>query len=473
MGKTILLFGVITAVACVIVGIVRADETETLISEVIKDARTDSERSSKLLDAVSLIGEDKKSKLALLEAALKYGMKSLRTAEDCNRTLGALDMLTKIAPQRASEWRSQPTRIYSRLLSLTKPADRQKLARKIVSTLVRKGHGAATKGAWGESLAAYTEAKKIASSHTLPVRSNISVRLRILGSLSRARGNVDRYTAVLKNTPDNAQTRTNLVRNLLTTLDDPTAAVGHVNDSLDQKFQAYVPLAAKKISDVPAEGCKSLAQWYHKELSRSALPIVKYRMLKRAKIYYQRVIEVHSTEDPAGAALPKLAISSIDAELSKLKYADPLSCVYCLGGEQTACGDCMVAGASTGTVLCTPCQGLGRLKCEACGGYWGVKCKSCGGKGGVYTRKYSKKKGLYKEFNRCRPCKGKGVMHRARKRKTDWSMSVGVCPECGTEVMKYRGSTICKACRGKGRSGQCDSCNGAKLVACTQCKSGN
>jgi hypothetical protein len=464
----------IAAIACVLVGVVRSDETETLINEIIKAARTDSERSAKLLDAASLVGEDKKSKLVLLETALKYGMKSLGTAEDCNRTLGILDMLAQMTPGRASQWRPQTARIYSRLLALAKPADRQKLAGKIVSTLVREGHSAATKGNWKDSLAAYTEAKRTASSFKLPVRGNISGRIRILGSLSRAQDNVSKHTALLKNTPDNVETRTKLVRTLLTVLDDPATAAGHVNDDLDQKFQAYVPLAVKAISDVPAEGCKSLAQWYRKELARSVLPIVKYRMLKRARAYYQRAIELHSTGDGAGAALPKLARASIDAELSKLEYADPLLCVYCLGGKEVACGDCMVAGASTGMVLCQPCRGRGHVKCSACDGHWGVKCSKCGGKGGTYTRKYSKRTGKYhKEFNKCRPCKSKGIMHKIRKRRTDWSLSAGACPKCGTQVLKYRGSAVCKTCKGRGRSGQCDGCSGTKRVICTQCESGS
>jgi len=467
--RAILLVGMIAAVSGVPAQVACGDETKTLIDEIIKGARTDAERSAKLLEAVSLVDDNEKLKLDLLAKAAEYAMKSLKTVEDCNRTLRILDMLTQTAPERASEWQSQRVRVFSRLLSLTKPADRQKLAAKIVSALVRTGHSAAVKGNWKNSVTAYTEARKIALSSKLPIKDNIAVRIRILTSLYRAQDKTVKYTALLKGTPGNTEVRTNLVETLLTMLDDPATAAKHVNEDIDQKSQAYIPLAAKDVSEVPAEGCKSLAQWYHKELSKTVSAVVKYKMLKRAKAYYQRAIELHSKADATGAALLKLAVSGIDTELSKVKYADPLSCVYCLASGQMACADCLVVGKSTGTVVCPPCEGRGRVKCSSCDGHWGVKCTSCAGKGGTYSRRYNYRTGKYSRyFNKCYSCGGARIRHKTGKYG---SMSAGACPTCGKQVLKYRGSALCSTCKGKGRSGQCDGCNGAKTVSCTQCDS--
>ena len=78
-------FVILLVVAGTLAGAAAGGEIEAFVREIIKDARTDSERSTLLSKAVSLAEDNKKLKIALLEKALQYGIKSLRTTNDCER----------------------------------------------------------------------------------------------------------------------------------------------------------------------------------------------------------------------------------------------------------------------------------------------------------------------------------------------------------------------------------------------------
>jgi len=489
LARIILNLGI--AVSVLVVGseiLCGQDQAEELIKEIIKGARSDAERSAKLLEAVAVADDNQKLKIVLLTKAVEYGTRGLRTPDDCERLQSALAMLVKAAPERESQWFSQQAKVYRRWYGMVKdPDEKQKLGDKVVDSYTKAGHAAAVRRQWKDSLAAYNNAKSAARSFKLPVYDKLIARTKVITSIYRARDRASKYAETLKDSPDKIEARTSLVELLLTVLDNPAAAGKHVNADLDQKLQSYVPLAAKDISEVPAQGCKSLAQWYDSELSKSASPLVKYRMLKRAKAYYEQALELHGKSDVTAASL-KLAVSGIDSKLSKLTSADPFSCIYCLAGEQMSCLGCVVKGKSTGTIVCPPCKGLGRVKCASCGGYWGVKCTYCSGKGGTYVRRYSYISGGYRKvYSKCSSCKGSGIRHKvvssssssssSSSRRSSSSSSdssygyyrAGACPKCGRLPRKIRGSAMCKTCKGKGRSGQCETCSGSKTVPCTHC----
>ena len=456
---------VLLAVVAVFAGLVCGNETETFIKEIIKDARTDSERSTKLMEAVSLTEGNKKLQIALLEKSVEYGMKSLRTSDDCSRVQNAVSILARKVPEKESYWLSQQARIYRRMYTLTKSEDdKEKVGAKAVDLLIQSGHSAAVKGEWKMSLAAYSDARSAAMLYKQLVKNNLSIRLRTISSLSKAQEQSAKYAAVLVKTPNDADTRSNLIKTLLVTLDDPVGAAKYVNDDVDQKLQAYVPLAGKGISEVPYEGCKSLGDWYYKELSKSMVALTKYRMLRRAKTYQQQALSLYDKSDISSAAM-KHQISQIESELAKLRTTDPLICVYCFGAEKTDCPPCMVGGKSTGKLQCAKCKSTGRSKCARCNGVYGLKCKPCGGKGRVY---YTVKSyyGSYRSSRSCSPCSGTGKVHYDVRSKR---YRYGTCSYC--RYNSPQGSETCSVCDGGGGSKACPKCNGDKTLRCTHCTS--
>ena len=446
----------------VFAGLACGDETDTFIKEIIRDARSDSERSAKLMEAVSM-GVNPKLQIALLEKAVEYGMKSLRTADDCRRVQGAASILTKRAPEKKSYWLLQQAKAYHRMYALTKSKDeKETLAGKIVDLQIQAGHSAAVKGDWKSSLLAYNEARSAATIYRQPVKDNLLIRVRTVSNLAKAQAQVAVYAGTLTQTPNDVNARANIIKTLLITLDDPIGAAKYVNEDVDQKLQAYVPLAGKDVSEVPFEGCKSLGEWYYKELAKSVIPLDKYRMLGRAKTYQERALSLYDKSDISSAAM-KHQIAQIEAELVKVRTADPLACVYCFAGGKTDCSTCMVAGKSTGKLQCDKCASTGRMKCAKCNGIFGLTCKTCACKGEVY---YTVKSyyGNYRSSRSCTPCSGTGNMYYDATYKR---YRYGTCSYCS--INRPKGSAVCTDCSGGGGTKACSKCDGDKTIRCTRC----
>ena len=444
----------------VFAGLVRGDETEAFIKDIIKGVRTDSERSAKLMEAVSMTGSNDKLQIALLEKTVEYGMRGLRTEKDCSRVLEATGILIRMAPEKTSTWLSQQAKVYRRKYSLTKSKEeKHELACKIVSLHIQAGHSAAVKGDWKASMIAYGEAKTTATLYRQLVRYNLKDRVRAISNLSKAVDQVVKYKETLTLKPGDAEAREKIIKTLLVTLDKPADAAKYVNEDADPKYQAYVPLAGKNISDVPFVGCKSLGEWYYKELAKSVVPLDKLRMLKRAKVYQQRALSLYDKSDIASAAM-KHQISQIEGELVKLAASDPLACVYCLTSHKTGCPTCIVKGKSTGKLQCLKCKNTGKMKCGNCGGKYGVRCKKCNGRGySTYTSYYG-----YSYRNSCYQCDSTGKMHWSTRYKR---YQGSPCSYCSSSSPK--GSTACATCSGGAGKSDCATCSGTKKLPCTHC----
>ncbi len=448
-------------IVCVSVGVLCADETEDFIEEIIGKSRTDAQRSNKLLEAASRIEDHKKLRVALLEKSLEYGMKDLRTSDDCTRVLEITDMLVRHDSEKESSWLAQKGRIYRRLYVLAKSSDaKEQFGGQAVDLLVQAAHSAAKKGDWKTSRSIYSEARSAAVLYKQPVRINMVIRMRSISCLAEATEQISKYIAVLAKSPDDTEVRSKLVKTLVVTLDDPDSAIKYVNSDVEQIFQTYVTMAAQDISKLSVEECRNLSEWYHKELAKNARALVKYRMLKKALVYQKRASSLHNKSDIKGEGI-KNRIVQIESELAKVHAADPLKCVYCFSTVKTPCPTCMVSGKSIGKCHCSKCKNSGQIKCTKCNGIHGIKCKTCNGFGFGIFRKGSTRRRL----GRCPTCKGRRYMHYSVSSKR---YSPGKCPSCRSH--SPRGSADCSACDGKGGK-TCPKCNGRKILRCTRCPS--
>ena len=446
----------------VFAGLVCGDEIDTFIKEILEGTRSDSERSAKLMEAFPMTKGNEKLQIALLEEAVEYGMKSLRTADDCSRVQKAASLLLTRAPEKKSLWLSQQAKAYRRMQTLTKSDDEKaELADKIVDLYIQAGHSAAVKGDWKGSLTAYNEARTAATLYRQLVKNNLVIRVSTISSLSKAQDQVARHIETLTQTPDNTDARANLIKTLLVTLDDPISAAKYTNEDVDQKLQTYVPMAGKSVSELPFGGCRSLGEWYYKELAKSVIPLDKYRMIARAKAYYERALSLYGKSDISSAAM-KHQIAQMEAELIKLSSADPLACVYCFASEKTDCPVCMVKSKSTGKMQCVKCSSTGRMKCPKCDGKYGAKCPTCNGRGySYYTSIYSGNR-LRRS---CSPCLRTGKMHYDATSKR---LRYGVCSYCSGS--RPKGSAVCSDCSGGGGTKACPKCDGEKTLRCTHCR---
>ncbi len=444
------------------------DEIEAFVQEIIKDARTDSQRSTLLMGAVSLAEGNSKLKIALLERAVQYGIKSLRTVDDCRKFQGILTDLARSDPGRKAHWLSRKAAVYRRWCTLSKSStEKRQLAEAAVAALTEAGGASAAKGQWKKASSLFNEAKVVMVAYRLPNPNRLAGYIRSSSYLSRVQDKIAGNIETLEKTPDDLDARSNLVTMLVTAMNDPVEAMKYVNEDVDERFRIFVPMAVKDISEQSVDACKNLGDWYYKELSKSPVAVVKYRMLGRAKVYYERTLKLHTGADVMSAAL-KLSLSQIKSDLAKLGNVDPLVCSYCFGTGKMPCKGCTTNGQATGLRKCHYCKGAGRGKCRSCGGTWRLKCSRCSGRGKVASGKVRRGGVYYKKYSKCRTCSGSGIMHRSRY----GSSRSGPCSTCSKQKAELRGTSVCPYCNGRGGSGTCSTCRGAKTAMCTHCTAG-
>ncbi len=455
---------------CLAAGAVGTDETRNFIAEVIKDARTDSERVAKLVEAVSLADNSKQLRIALLEKAVGYGIKNLRTLDDCTRISDALATLAGEDAVRKPHWLSRHAVVLRRMCVLTESQpEKQRMGWKLVDVLIDTGNTHASGGKWKNAIAAYKEAKSAGVTFKLPNADKLAGFIRSATYLYRVANQIDACVKTLKDSAGDAEARTKLVTAMLTAMNDPAAAAGYVNTDLDERLQMFVPLAAKDTPDVPAAACRNLADWYYKELSTSPIPIVKRRMLRRAEKYYGRILEDQGESGVSTAAV-KLAMTQIKSKTGKLLFVDPMECSRCGGAAEVACTDCVIKGKPGGLRPCGQCKGTGLGKCPTCDGNWGSKCSRCKGTGKSSRGSERRRRGpAFGRSSECWSCRGTGVTH-GRGFAANRS---GVCPTCAKRrPAGERGKGTCRRCKGKGGTSKCRTCLGSKTVCCTHCQAG-
>ncbi len=424
------------------VGALRAigadSETEAFIRDVIKDARTDSQRSTMLMDSASLADGNEKLKLVLLERSVQYGIKGLRTAEDCKKFETVIDALMEADPGGKALWMSQKASVYNRWSSLTKSSsEKKRLIKASVELLLGAAPRYGAKGDWKQASELYNQARRASNANRLPNLSKITALWRTATYLREIQTKIDAHIATLKKSPNNFAVRSDLIKKLVIVMDDPVGAMKHLNDDVDKSYRTFVPMAAKDIADVPVGSCKALGNWYHKGLSRTATGISKSRMLARARGYYEHVLAASDKVDVSTAVM-KMSVLRIKGQQKKLGAVDPLQCVYCSATGKIACTGC----GGSGLGKCRSCSGARRVKCRTCGGKWNTKCTRCGGRGKVVG---SERRGamVYKTYSKCSTCSGTGVTHNIggnHSSSSSYYRRPGPCSSCWAMRRRWKDS---------------------------------
>jgi len=120
----------------------------------------------------------------------------------------------------------------------------------------------------------------------------------------------------LRANPDDAQAREALIRLHITEFDDPAAAARYLPADRTDMTSKLVTVAAMSLERLPERACLELGDWY-RGLSAEATEAGKAAMLRRARDYYQRYLELHTDED-LGRTKVKLALKQVEGDLEAL-----------------------------------------------------------------------------------------------------------------------------------------------------------
>lgn len=296
----------------------RADEAvDELIQDIIRGARTNSDRAVKLLSAGETAGDSKELRIVLLEKAVELAIKSRKT-EGLVAGERALELLAEDAPERTDAWTLKKADLYRNWQKVRRRAsEKHEIGAKLIDALADAGLVHERARQWTRAVGIYREAVSLAARLRHSDKKELTKSLRRAQHSARLQKQVESLGKLLEKDPDRTATRTSLLKLLVIDLDDPGRAAKHLAADVEEQWRTYVPVAAREPNDLAPEVCRELGDWYYGQLFPEADSRAKRNVLRRAKTYYETFGRKYTNKD-AVALRVKLALVKVDEELEKL-----------------------------------------------------------------------------------------------------------------------------------------------------------
>jgi len=304
--------GVLACVICASSSPVRADEADNIIKEALSTARTGAEAAGLLVGAAEAL-DDVGVQVRICEKAYECGIKARAGYASA---VEALDLLDKIASDRASLWGEKRLVVCRLLYFRGDPKDKFINGGEYVDALLARGGRLGGADNWSEAAKLYGLAAGVARTLKLPRHPVISEQITDASNRAMATGRLAGLKAAVEKTPDDATVRRRLVETYLIDLDMPIEAAKHLGEGLDAALRKNVSLAAKDASQLADADFLALGQWYRSLVARTAARAAKTRLLTRARDNLTMYLEVHKAEDSARQGAAK-TLKGVEAELAQ------------------------------------------------------------------------------------------------------------------------------------------------------------
>jgi len=230
--------------------------------------------------------------------------------------LAAMELLPTGIPDKGVWCAERVVEIRQRQFDAARPGNRATAGEELITALLALVDLKLAAGAPAEGAAFCRKAETAARTIKSDRLADIDARQKALASALKTLREADSLKALLEKNPQNGPVREKLVRFYLVDLDNPAEAAKHVNGVADESLAKYVPAAAKGVEATPALASKELGDWY-RALAEGAPPGAKAAMVARAKAYYERFLELHTTDD-LDRTTASLVHKKIAAELARL-----------------------------------------------------------------------------------------------------------------------------------------------------------
>ena len=325
----------LTAAACVVAllaGAALADpqsDYEALFGQEARKAvatrstKDDAELAAKVLTATKMATDAPKSQIYFYQKAYELGIKD---PSGHGVAIEALNLLEKAVPEKHLQWQSKRLNLLEAAYQRARGAARRTAAKAYLDMLLRVAEAAAAAGKGKEAWDLYRKAYPIATYIRSPKVAVIAKKIKEMSQLALA---VERRQEKLKSLmsklaadPRDMKARTELILFCIAELDASGKAASLLTKGVDEKLAALVPLAAKKVEELPAGACLELGNWYYETLVGKVSAVGKVTLLRRAATYYRRYLALYTGRD-VKRLNASLALEEINKELEKLGVSEP------------------------------------------------------------------------------------------------------------------------------------------------------
>lgn len=152
-------------------------------------------------------------------------------------------------------------------------------------------------------------------------RETIRKRFDELQQRTRLAGRIDRLKDSLKKNPNDAVAAKSLALIYIVDHDEPKLAGPLTEVAGDEELSRFVELAGTALAEIKENDLQKLADWY-REHSIRAKGTAKIAMLRRAYIYYRRLLDVHPKEDLIRTKVT-LALKQVESQFETLGVKPP------------------------------------------------------------------------------------------------------------------------------------------------------
>jgi len=261
-----------------------------------KGAAASAEFAGKLLNAAKSAGGQRDLQVLLCDKAYEFGMKApagYQTAAD------AMKLLTETMPDKKIEAREKLLKVQQLRYARARNKDeREAIGLEVVELLTACGNDKAEAKQRDEAVALYRQALTLATACKSDRTVEITDKIKEISAAQEAERRIASLKARVERNPKDASARTDLIMAYLGQLDSPAEAVKLLTPDVDEGLRTYVPLAAKKVTDLKEAMCIELAEWLL-AVADKASPADKGVLLGRAKACCEQYLRLHTDQDAA------------------------------------------------------------------------------------------------------------------------------------------------------------------------------
>ncbi len=275
-----------------------------------KSTADDAAFAKKLLTAAPQVADSPGVQVLLYEKAYEF---AARDPGAYPTALKAIAYLEKAKGEKIGDWQSKKLKVLADAYSQNEGPAKKTAGKLYIDMLLGLAEAKNAKGDLKTALELYRKAFSAAGEVEPSRAKSISARVTKILVVQKHQAEFAGLKTKLAENPTDVKARTELILFCILELDDPKMAASLLAQNVDEKLRKCVPLAVKKVEDLPDNACMELADWYYKA-SQEASHWGKRVALQRAKRYYERFLALHSKKDVVRFKA-EIALRAISKEL--------------------------------------------------------------------------------------------------------------------------------------------------------------
>lgn len=230
----------------------------------------------------------------------------------------AMELLAQKSGDNAADALGKAALIRGKEYAAAKGADKADAGEIFIEAVLVSAEAHLAGGSATEAMALLRKAATAAKAIKSQRASEIQGRIDRAAARQRVEKQVADLQAKVEADPQDAASRKQLIRLALVELDKPALAEEFLAESTDADLRKYVPSISKGVEAAPEVACMELGEWYRGLGEAPGVsPFGKEAMLRRARAYYQRFLDLHKAED-LQRNQASLALKKADEALAKL-----------------------------------------------------------------------------------------------------------------------------------------------------------